>query len=161
MLEHEVAGMREMGVELHPRQRVRTRLANVCLRTSAALAASHPSSSSRSKATGRPRGRDCDALACQKLELHVRCSTPPRRRSGSCAPSVCSQPGQSAGSGMPSHARSWSAAGCRLQGITAGHQPIAIVLDLMHPARPGWRSLTRGWQAGFDNGRQRHFVTMP
>jgi hypothetical protein len=46
------------------------------------------------------------------------------------------------------------------QGITSGHQPIAIVLDLMHPARPGWRPLARGWQAGFDNGRQHHFGTM-
>ena len=47
------------------------------------------------------------------------------------------------------------------QGIASGHQPIAIVLDLMHPVRPGWRLLTRGWQAGFDNGRQGHFGTMP
>jgi hypothetical protein len=27
------------------------------------------------------------------------------------------------------------------QGIASGHQPIAIVLDLVHPARPGWRLL--------------------
>jgi hypothetical protein len=47
------------------------------------------------------------------------------------------------------------------QGIASGHQPIAIVLDLMHPSRPGWRSVTRRWQAGFDNGRQGHFGTMP
>ena len=39
------------------------------------------------------------------------------------------------------------------QGIAAGHQPIAIVLDLMHPVRPSWRLFTRRWQAGFDNGR--------
>ena len=45
-------------------------------------------------------------------------------------------------------------------GIAAGHQPVAIVLDLMHPARPGWRLLTRGWQAGLANGGQGHFVTM-
>ena len=36
------------------------------------------------------------------------------------------------------------------QGIASGHQPITIVLDLMHPVRPGWRLLTRRWQAGFD-----------
>ena len=47
------------------------------------------------------------------------------------------------------------------QGIASGHQPIAVMLDLMHPVRPGWRSLARRWQAGFDNGRQGHFVTMP
>jgi len=47
------------------------------------------------------------------------------------------------------------------QGIASGHQPIAIVLDFVNPVRPGWRSLARGWQAGFDNGRQCHFVTMP
>ena len=31
------------------------------------------------------------------------------------------------------------------QGIASGHQPIAIVFDLMHPAWPGWRSLARRW----------------
>jgi len=36
------------------------------------------------------------------------------------------------------------------QGIAPGHQSITIMLDLMHPVRPGWRLLTRGWQAGFD-----------
>ena len=46
-------------------------------------------------------------------------------------------------------------------GITAGHQPIAVVLDLMHPVRPGRRLIARRWQAGLDNGRQGHFVTMP
>jgi hypothetical protein len=35
------------------------------------------------------------------------------------------------------------------------------VLDLMHPVRPGRRLLVRRWQAGLDNGRQGHFVTMP
>jgi hypothetical protein len=44
-------------------------------------------------------------------------------------------------------------------GVASGHQPIAVVLDLIHPARPGWRSLARGWQAGFDNGRKGHVVT--
>ena len=44
------------------------------------------------------------------------------------------------------------------QGITSGHQPIAIMLDLMNPIRPGWRSLARGWQAGFDNGRKAIFL---
>jgi hypothetical protein len=44
------------------------------------------------------------------------------------------------------------------QGIAPGHQPIAIMLDLMHPAWPGWRLFARGWQAGFDNGRQRHDI---
>jgi hypothetical protein len=39
------------------------------------------------------------------------------------------------------------------QGIASCHQPITIVLDLMHPVRPGWRSLARRWQAGFNNGR--------
>jgi len=38
------------------------------------------------------------------------------------------------------------------QGIASGHQSITIMLDLMHPVRPGRRLLTRGWQAGFDNG---------
>jgi hypothetical protein len=47
------------------------------------------------------------------------------------------------------------------QGIAPGHQPIAVVLDLMHPVRPGRRLLARRWQAGLDNGRQGHFVTMP
>ena len=47
------------------------------------------------------------------------------------------------------------------QGIASRHQPITIVLDLMHPARPGWQLLARRWQAGFDNGRQNHFGTMP
>ena len=35
-------------------------------------------------------------------------------------------------------------------GITAGHQPIAVVLDLMHPVRPVRRLLARRWQAGLD-----------
>ena len=47
------------------------------------------------------------------------------------------------------------------QGIASGHQPITVVLDLMHPVRPGRRLLARRWQAGLDNGRQGHFVTMP
>ena len=47
------------------------------------------------------------------------------------------------------------------QGIASCHQSIAVMLDLMHPVRPGWRSLARGWQAGFDNGRQHHFGTTP
>ena len=34
MREHDVAGMREMGVELHPGRDPRSRLASVCLRTS-------------------------------------------------------------------------------------------------------------------------------
>jgi len=44
--------------------------------------------------------------------------------------------------------------------VPARHQPIAIVLDLMHPAWPGWRSLTRGWQAGFDEmgGHARDYI---
>jgi hypothetical protein len=46
-------------------------------------------------------------------------------------------------------------------GIASGHQPITVMLDLMDPVRPGWRLLARRWQAGFDNGRQRHFGTMP
>jgi hypothetical protein len=36
------------------------------------------------------------------------------------------------------------------QGITSCHQSIAVVLDLMHPVRPGWRLLTRRWQARLD-----------
>ncbi len=44
------------------------------------------------------------------------------------------------------------------QGIASGHQPIAIVLDFVNPVRPGWRLLARRWQAGFDNGRQRHDI---
>ena len=39
------------------------------------------------------------------------------------------------------------------QGIASGHQPVAVMLDFVHPARPGWRLLARRWQAGFDNGR--------
>ena len=39
------------------------------------------------------------------------------------------------------------------QGIASCHQPIAIMFDFMNPVRPGWRLLTRRWQAGFDNGR--------
>ena len=39
------------------------------------------------------------------------------------------------------------------QGIASGHQPVAVTLDFVHPARPGWRLLARRWQAGFDNGR--------
>jgi hypothetical protein len=34
------------------------------------------------------------------------------------------------------------------------------VFNFVNPA-PGWRSLARGKQAGFDNGRQGHFGTMP
>jgi hypothetical protein len=36
------------------------------------------------------------------------------------------------------------------QGIASGHQPIAIVLDLVHPVRPGWRrSQGDRWEAQF------------
>jgi hypothetical protein len=36
------------------------------------------------------------------------------------------------------------------QGIASGHQPVAVMLDFVHPARPGWRLLARGWQARLD-----------
>ena len=38
--------------------------------------------------------------------------------------------------------------------VPARHQSITIMLDLVHPAWPSWRLLTRRWQAGLDNGRQ-------
>ncbi len=41
-------------------------------------------------------------------------------------------------------------------GIAPRHQPIAVVLDLMHPVRPDRRSLARGWQAGLDEAGERH-----
>ena len=30
------------------------------------------------------------------------------------------------------------------------YNPIAVVLDLVHPVQPGWRAVTGGWEAGFD-----------
>ena len=41
----------------------------------------------------------------------------------------------------PGRSRSWSAAGCRR--IASRHQPIAVVLDLVHPVRPDRRLLAR------------------
>ena len=45
-------------------------------------------SSKRSKAMRMPPGRDCNASACQSSPPHARCSTPRRRRSGSCVSAV-------------------------------------------------------------------------
>ena len=50
---------------------------------------------------------------------------------------------------------------CDHSGIAPRHQPIALVLDLVNPVRPGRWLLTR-WQAGFNEGgrgRQHHFAT--
>ena len=49
---------------------------------------------------------------------------------------------------------------CDHSGIAPRHQPIALVLDLVNPVRPGRWLLT--WQAGFNEGgrgRQHHFAT--
>ena len=39
-------------------------------------------------------------------------------------------------------------------GISTGHQPIAIVLDLVNPTGPRRRLVGRGWQARLDEGGQ-------
>jgi hypothetical protein len=32
--------------------------------------------------------------------------------------------------------------------VSAGHQPIAVVLDLVDPIGSGWRPVGGGWEAG-------------
>ena len=49
---------------------------------------------------------------------------------------------------MPNRARSWLAGGCR-SGLGAP-SAIAVMLDFVNPVRAGRRSVSWGWEAGFD-----------
>src|SRR5215469_2158466 len=44
-------------------------------------------------------------------------------------------------------------------GVTARHQPVAVVLDFLNPVRAGRRSVGRGWEAGFDEAERRQTAT--
>jgi hypothetical protein len=134
---------------------LRSKLAKVCLRTSSgSRRKSLPSSSKRSKATRKTSGSwlrhptlvAAHRLAVNQAAAHLQLVHSPdneRVTGGPVMPVAGQQPD------------------ANRQGIASGHQPIAVMLDFMNPIRPGWRSLARRWQAGFDNGRQGHFVTMP